>query len=103
MGKWQDIPPRPGRFPDWSIAPEGATHWAPETDKAHEGWYKKRGNGWMVFSKGTGYEWREISFPKRNLSELIPRPADQAAKDHRHEQPATAEQTGLPPGTKRVM
>ena len=81
---------------DWSIAPEGATHWAPETDKSHECWYKKRGNGWMVSSKGTGYEWREISFPKRNLSELIPRPADPTAKDHRHEQPAWTG-TGLPP------
>lgn len=32
---------------DFSKAPQGATHWGPETSDFHESWYKQVGSSWF--------------------------------------------------------
>ena len=61
---------------DWSKAPEGATHWGPDTDKWIAGWYKidegpcffwMSGNGWVLEYGGNKLDGR--------IAELIARPS----------------------------
>lgn len=55
---------------DWSNAPEGATHWGPESEEWFGGWYKNVNEEWFYFSV-SGWESTEIS-SGRSI-QLIPR------------------------------
>lgn len=60
--------------PDWSKAPEGATHWAPETDEDFAAWYKCETGFWFFALDSEGI-WRphnDVGLP----SALIKRPTD---------------------------
>lgn len=43
--------------PDWSKAPEGATHYGPETDRLYAAWYKKVDSGWMMWTVDINNKW----------------------------------------------
>lgn len=70
---------------DWSKAPEGTTHYGPETSLYLEAWYKEVGGSWMCWLVDGGHGWYYTdSLP----SNAIARPVEWDG-------------TGLPPvGTK---
>lgn len=70
---------------DWTEAPEGATHYGPETDLLYAAWYKKVDGRWMYWIIGSSLDWYYTdSLP----SNAIARPTEWDG-------------TGLPPvGTK---
>lgn len=70
---------------DWSKAPEGATHYIPETEYLNAAWYKIADSRWVIWMVGKGYGWNyTMGLP----SNAIARPVDWDG-------------TGLPPvGTK---
>lgn len=71
--------------PDWTKAPEGATHYGPETSLYLEAWYKEVGGRWMYWLVDGGRGW---SYTNILPSNVISRPAEWNG-------------TGLPPvGTK---
>lgn len=61
--------------PDWSQAPEGATHWSPETEEEFAAWYKKEGGRWMEWVSPHGSEWGYTDTVLNPV--LIPRPSDE--------------------------
>lgn len=63
---------------DWSKAPEGATHWGPETGSYYESFYKHSEDGWMAFNRRTGGAWNLLDSPMRDHRRyaLIKRPVD---------------------------
>ena len=72
--------------PDLSKAPEGATHWAPDTGEWCECWYRFENNLWYIINdywasdvverpwSGAAKAWKENGFTrlKRPITELIP-------------------------------
>jgi len=58
---------------DWSKAPEGATHYVPETMYYRAAWYKKVGDDWMYFIPGEVNGW---SLAWKLSSNAIARPVD---------------------------
>lgn len=56
--------------PDWNEAPQGATHWAPETDDYHESWYKKDGESWACMAVDS---YRAFTSPWFYLGTYTPR------------------------------
>lgn len=60
---------------DWSKAPEGATHWGPETQSHHACWYMQSAGGWLFSVAKHGLAWLEKDHiePYR-LRELVARP-----------------------------
>lgn len=58
--------------PDWGKAPEGATHWAAETDDTYAVWYRVKDGGWECWVHPDGCSWCRVSTDY--LPNLIPRP-----------------------------
>ncbi|WP_278439503.1 hypothetical protein [Pseudomonas oryzihabitans] len=61
---------------DWSKAPEGATHWGPETHSHRACWYMQSAGGWLFSLAHQGLGWLEKDHiePYR-LNQLVARPA----------------------------
>lgn len=62
---------------DWSKAPEGATHWGPETHSHRACWYMQSAGGWLFSLADQGLGWLEKDHiePYR-LNQLVARPAE---------------------------
>jgi len=59
---------------DWSKAPEGATHYGPETECFSEAWFKREGENWLsYFGGGSWFSMGKSLFESR-LESMIPRP-----------------------------
>jgi len=81
-------------------APEGATHYKPRGLTFFREVSDQSGRHWEVWHKG---DWLIVTGRAAgDVYGLIPL-AGQAGQDHRHAQPAAAERTGLPVGSKRVL
>lgn len=74
--------------PDWSQAPEGATHWGPETDGFYGAWYRKECDEWFCQPVPNGMGWVQDDY----RSDLVPRPADEWV-------PSNGKEPDLPDGT----
>lgn len=62
---------------NWGEAPEGATHWGPETNRFAQGWYKFKDDVWHWYEGARG--WLRVSVGMRERSEqLVPRPSSDA-------------------------
>lgn len=59
---------------DWSKAPEGATHYFPETDQLYAAWYKKVDSGWMIWVVDVSNKWEHSV--RLSLPNAIARPAE---------------------------
>lgn len=60
---------------DWSKAPEGATHWEPESDGWNSSWMMLSGGGWHWWSSSSE-DWMKCpSIKESRVSLMIPRPA----------------------------
>lgn len=60
---------------DWSKAPEGATHWGPETEDYYEAWYKNTGEKWYCATKSTNWNWLvDNELEPYRFQEMIDRP-----------------------------
>ena len=64
--------------PDWSKAPEGATHWGPENRDWREVWYKIDKGQWFAWVAGAARQWskaRTVDDEWTDREEaLMPRP-----------------------------
>lgn len=61
---------------DWTKAPEGATHWGPDTEDWFESWYMKTDKGYKYHSKSHN-DWDiEGSMDSIRESELVERPKE---------------------------
>lgn len=72
---------------DWSKAPEGATHWEPDSAD----WFE----GWMLQTDGRWFSWSEEHRAWNPTSSVSPSRA--ATFIHRPAEPTTWDGTGLPP------
>ena len=62
---------------DWSKAPEGATHWEPESDLVKAGWMKKDSNGdWLFWSYRNVWTKHMITPSRYRLVRMVARPAE---------------------------
>jgi hypothetical protein len=58
--------------PDWSKAPEGATHWGPDNANWYGVWTKKRADGWQGWIDG---KWQaQHHLPEIRANQMIPIP-----------------------------
>ncbi|MNQ59341.1 hypothetical protein D3C85_735750 [compost metagenome] len=48
---------------DWTIAPEGATHYGPKTKGYHASWYKKVDGIWHFKKDSIGSGWHPMQNP----------------------------------------
>lgn len=58
---------------DWSTAPEGTTHYGPDSDDWHESWYKLE-DGWFFFNKFHAEWMMEDMIDCNRISELTEKP-----------------------------
>lgn len=61
---------------DWSIAPEGATHYGPENEKWHASWYKLDGGEWFCMLLTDDSKWDISGYvDEERVSQMIQRPS----------------------------
>lgn len=58
--------------PDWSKAPEGATHWVPETDIHCAAWYREKDGEWEFWLHPDDCSWDAAGLVSDRI--MIPRP-----------------------------